>query len=177
MTRLGLPISTSQAVVGAIIGWNLYASVITDTGVLSEIVLSWMLCPVLAGLAAVVLLHLGNIVVEKGYDVLIQAIAVCIVGGLGSILGSIFGAIFMTWVPEALQSLLGMFKDIYPTAMTYLYPMQTVVFVLLIVVFLVLEPHGLADGGRVAHVIGGQVGDHLGFGKHGAETADGCRRI
>jgi branched-chain amino acid transport system permease protein len=47
---------------------------------------------VLAGLAAVVLLPLGNIVVEKGYDVLILAIAVCIVGGLGSWVGAVLAA-------------------------------------------------------------------------------------
>ena len=34
MTRFGLPVSTSQAIVGAIIGWNLYAGMITDTGAL-----------------------------------------------------------------------------------------------------------------------------------------------
>jgi branched-chain amino acid transport system permease protein len=33
---------------------------------------------------------LGNIVVEKGYDVLILAIAVCIVGGLGSWMGAVW---------------------------------------------------------------------------------------
>lgn len=38
----------------------------------------------LAALAAVLLLPLGNIVVEAGYNILILAIAVCIVGGLGS---------------------------------------------------------------------------------------------
>jgi len=43
----------------------------------------------LAGLAGIVLLPLGNIVVEKGYDVLIQAIAVCIVGGLGKLDGGL----------------------------------------------------------------------------------------
>ncbi len=36
----------------------------------------------LAALAAILLLPLGNIVVESGYNVLIQAVAVCIVGGL-----------------------------------------------------------------------------------------------
>ena len=46
----------------------------------------------LAGLAAIVLLPLGNIVVEKGYDVLIQAIAVCIVGGLGSWMGAVIAS-------------------------------------------------------------------------------------
>jgi branched-chain amino acid transport system permease protein len=38
----------------------------------------------LAGLAAILLLPLGNIVVEQGYNVLIFAVAVCVIGGLGS---------------------------------------------------------------------------------------------
>lgn len=46
----------------------------------------------LAGLAAVLLLPLGNIVVENGYNVLILAIAVCIVGGLGSWIGAVLAA-------------------------------------------------------------------------------------
>lgn len=46
----------------------------------------------LAALAAVVLLPLGNIVVEAGYNVLIFAIAVCIVGGLGSWGGVVLAA-------------------------------------------------------------------------------------
>jgi branched-chain amino acid transport system permease protein len=46
----------------------------------------------LAGLAAVLLLPLGNIIVEAGYNVLILAIAVCIVGGLGSWMGAVLAA-------------------------------------------------------------------------------------
>ena len=46
----------------------------------------------LAGLASVLLLPLGNIVVETGYNVLILAIAVCIVGGLGSWMGAVLAA-------------------------------------------------------------------------------------
>jgi len=46
----------------------------------------------LAGLAAIALLPLGNIVVEAGYNVLILSIAVCIVGGLGSWVGAIIAA-------------------------------------------------------------------------------------
>ncbi|MFH1242117.1 MAG: branched-chain amino acid ABC transporter permease [Pseudomonadota bacterium] len=37
-----------------------------------------------AAIAAIVILPLGTITVEHGYDVLINALAVCIVGGLGS---------------------------------------------------------------------------------------------
>ena len=60
MTRLKLPVSTSQAVVGAIIGWNLYTGSRTDLHSLSRIVASWMLCPILAATCAVVLLKLAE---------------------------------------------------------------------------------------------------------------------
>ncbi len=50
MTRLGLPVSTSQAIVGAIIGWNLFTGSATDTGALSRILLTWVLCPILSGI-------------------------------------------------------------------------------------------------------------------------------
>jgi PiT family inorganic phosphate transporter len=53
MTRSGLPVSTSQAVVGAIIGWNLFSNAVTDTQALVKILLTWVACPVLAGLIAV----------------------------------------------------------------------------------------------------------------------------
>lgn len=75
----------------------------------------------------------------------IRYLSMIIVGGLGSILGSIFGAIFMTLVPEILKNTLGLLAHRFPTAMSFLFPMQEVVFGLLIVVFLVLEPHGLAE--------------------------------
>ena len=56
MTRLGIPVSTSQAVVGAIIGWNLFSGSPTDLTTLTKIVGSWILCPLLAAAFAVVLL-------------------------------------------------------------------------------------------------------------------------
>jgi branched-chain amino acid transport system permease protein len=46
----------------------------------------------LAGAAGLILLPLGNIVVEAGYNVLVMAVAVCIVGGLGSWTGAIMAA-------------------------------------------------------------------------------------
>lgn len=58
MTRAGVPVSTTQAIVGAIIGWNLFSQSVTDTRVLFKIVGTWMICPVLAGLIAAALLHL-----------------------------------------------------------------------------------------------------------------------
>jgi branched-chain amino acid transport system permease protein len=55
-------------------------------------IIAMSLGSMLAGLSAMVLLPLGNIVVEAGYNVLILSIAVCIVGGLGSWVGAILAA-------------------------------------------------------------------------------------
>jgi branched-chain amino acid transport system permease protein len=41
----------------------------------------------LCAMAAVVILPIGTISVDEGYDVLLEALAVCIVGGLGSAMG------------------------------------------------------------------------------------------
>lgn len=46
----------------------------------------------LAGLAAVTILPLGNVTAEVGYRVLIYALAVCIIGGLGSWGGAILAS-------------------------------------------------------------------------------------
>ncbi len=63
MTRAGLPVSTSQAVVGAIIGWNLFSGYPTDTAALFKIVATWVACPLLAGVLGVVLFKLTTVVV------------------------------------------------------------------------------------------------------------------
>ena len=63
MTRAGLPVSTSQAVVGAIIGWNLFSGYPTDTAALLKIVGTWIACPLLAGVIGVVLFRVTTIVV------------------------------------------------------------------------------------------------------------------
>ncbi len=58
MTRLKLPVSTSQAIVGAIIGWNLFAGKPTDTSALTKIVSTWVVCPVLSAFFSFALFHL-----------------------------------------------------------------------------------------------------------------------
>jgi inorganic phosphate transporter, PiT family len=48
MTRLRLPVSTSQAVVGGIVGWNIFTGSPTDTYSLSRIVSTWVVGPLLS---------------------------------------------------------------------------------------------------------------------------------
>ena len=84
----------------------------------------------LAALAAILLLPLGNIVVETGYNVLILAIAVCIVGGLGSWMGAVLAA-FLIGFAQILT-------------VVYLGPQyQMVVALLAIIITLILKPSGL----------------------------------
>jgi PiT family inorganic phosphate transporter len=55
MTRLGLPVSTSQSIVGGIIGWNLYAGMETDGSSLTRIVTTWVACPLISAVIAILL--------------------------------------------------------------------------------------------------------------------------
>lgn len=93
-------------------------------------VMAMFLGSVLAGLAAVTLLPLGNIVVEAGYNVLIMAIAVCIVGGLGSWVGAIAASFLIGF----LQILTVVYIESH---------FQIVVALLAIIVTLILRPSGL----------------------------------
>jgi branched-chain amino acid transport system permease protein len=85
---------------------------------------------ILAGLSAIALLPLGNIVVEAGYNVLILSIAVCIVGGLGS------------WIGAIIASFMIGFLQIITVAYIQSH-FQMVVALLAIIVTLILKPSGL----------------------------------
>jgi branched-chain amino acid transport system permease protein len=84
----------------------------------------------LAGLAAVLLLPLGNIVVEAGYNVLILAIAVCIVGGLGSWMGAVLAAFIIGFAQILTVVYLGSHW-------------QMVIALLALILTLILRPSGL----------------------------------
>ena len=60
MTKFSLPVSTTQAIVGAIIGWNIFTGNSTDTGTLSRIVTTWISGPILGGIFAILFYILIN---------------------------------------------------------------------------------------------------------------------
>jgi branched-chain amino acid transport system permease protein len=72
-------------------------------------------------------------------------LAAIIVGGLGRMLGSVLGAVFMTFVPEGLRLVSQVGVDYWPVIGKLLLPMGQVVFGLLIIGFLIVEPLGLAE--------------------------------
>ena len=97
-----------------------------------------------AGLAGGLMAYFFKVVTPDQYTfgVSIFILAAIVVGGMGSILGGILGAIFMTLIPELLGEVSGIFG---PEALAFLSPAREVVFGLLIVGFLIFEPRGLAE--------------------------------
>jgi branched-chain amino acid transport system permease protein len=93
-------------------------------------VVAMALGSMLASLAALLLLPLGNIVVESGYNVLILAIAVCIVGGIGSWMGAVLAAFLIGFAQILTVVYLGAHY-------------QMVVALLAIILTLILKPSGL----------------------------------
>jgi PiT family inorganic phosphate transporter len=65
MTKARLPVSITQAIVGAIVGWNLFSHSITDTDTLSTIVATWVACPILGGVIAVLLYKLTATILSR----------------------------------------------------------------------------------------------------------------
>ena len=55
MTKFALPVSTTQSIVGAIIGWNLFTGNHTDGRALTQIVSTWISGPVLGAVFAIIL--------------------------------------------------------------------------------------------------------------------------
>jgi branched-chain amino acid transport system permease protein len=72
-------------------------------------------------------------------------LAAIIVGGLGTTIGTIFGAFFMTLIPELLRAGVSLAALWAPSATEILSPVREIVFGALIIAFLVFEPHGLAE--------------------------------
>ena len=65
MTKLGLPVSTSQAIIGSIIGWNLFSDSYTDISSLLKILSTWIICPLLSAVIAALLFSVAKIFVRK----------------------------------------------------------------------------------------------------------------
>jgi len=60
MAKWGIPVSTSQAIVGAIIGWNIFSHISTDYHVLTTIVSTWLICPLLAMIFSIIIFFIAK---------------------------------------------------------------------------------------------------------------------
>ena len=64
MLKSGISVSISQAIVGGIVGWNVYTDNPTDAETLTEICSSWIFCPVISAVIAILLYLLVKKVVH-----------------------------------------------------------------------------------------------------------------
>ncbi len=98
-----------------------------------------------AGVAGGLWAYFFRVVTPESFPLILSIffLAAIIVGGMGTILGAILGATFMTMVPELLKLVVGWLP--LENATLVLSPVRTIVFGALIVGFLIFEPHGLAE--------------------------------
>src|SRR5690606_14900113 len=108
--------------------------------------LSFALSSFYAGVAGGLWAYFFRVVTPESFPLIMSIffLAAIIVGGMGTILGGILGAVFMTRVPALLKLLVGWLL-LGGNAAVILSPVRTIVFGTLIVGFLIFEPHGLAE--------------------------------
>ena len=89
MTKAGLPVSTTQAIVGAIIGWNLFNGKETDPAPLIKILSTWIICPILAAIFSIILFIITKHLLKKTNFHLLRTDAYT---RLGLVLAGAFGS-------------------------------------------------------------------------------------
>ena len=109
--------------------------------------LSFAISSFYAGVAGGLWAYMQRTVTPESFplETSIFLLAAVIIGGMGSILGGILGAIFMTLVPDMLKIAVSWLTPVFPNAPALLAPVRTIVFGGLIIGFLLFEPKGLAE--------------------------------
>jgi branched-chain amino acid transport system permease protein len=95
----------------------------------------------ITGLAGVLLAHHLTYLSPEVFGVLesLKLMLMIVVGGLGSILGAIFGAILISLLPVSISFL----KDVLPPVIGQQAGLEPLLFGLIIVMFIVFEPQGI----------------------------------
>ena len=93
------------------------------------------------GIAGALYAHKLMFINPESFTILlsIEFLLLVVVGGLGSIHGAVFGAIFIIVLPQTIVLL----KDVLPTALAEQTGLQTGIFGLVIILFMLFEPQGL----------------------------------
>jgi branched-chain amino acid transport system permease protein len=100
-----------------------------------------------AGVAGSLLAHYLSVITPEHFplSLSIEYLAIIIVGGLGSVLGSILGASFIILLPEFLNEVVSSLGGLFPNAAAYLPYVKMITFGFIIVAFIIFEPKGLAE--------------------------------
>jgi len=109
-------------------------------------VMSFGLSALYAGIGGALFGHYLGFVSVEGFTITlsIQFIAMIIIGGLGSIYGTMLGTIFMVLLPEGMEWGVGLFSGSMPELIQSLAYIKEMSIGLAIILFLIFEPDGLA---------------------------------
>jgi branched-chain amino acid transport system permease protein len=108
--------------------------------------LAFLLSAALTGVAGALMGIYMSIVSVEGYPFLlsIEALAIIIVGGIGSVLGAVLGTIFIVTMPEVLSALMsGLGGRLADTMTTSAHEIKTILYGVAIIAFLRFDPRGL----------------------------------
>jgi branched-chain amino acid transport system permease protein len=108
--------------------------------------LSFAMSAFYAGVAGSLFAGLLRTALPENYFLInsIIFLAMVLVGGLGRLVGTVFGVIFITLVPVLLDLLVSFIARVYdPNFTIYLGPLKEFVFGGLIILFIIFEPEGL----------------------------------
>jgi len=113
-------------------------------------ILSFGLSAAYAGIGGALFGHYLGFVSAEGFTILvsIQFLGMIIIGGLGSIAGSLLGTAFMVLLPEVMQGAVGLFGQKSPAMIQGLAYLKEMAIGLAIILFLIFEPDGLAHRWR-----------------------------
>ena len=108
--------------------------------------LAFMASSTLASLSGSLLAYYSNVVTVEKYtlDLAVIYVAMIIVGGMGSILGALLGAIFITLLPFGIDSIFGYLPRAWRFG-SILFGVQVGAVGVCIIAFLLFEPKGLAE--------------------------------
>ncbi len=109
-------------------------------------VLSFGVSAFYAGIGGALFGHYLGYVSSEAFTILlsIQFLGMIIIGGMGSVMGTLLGTAFMVLLPEVTQALVSTARDFVPGADESLAFIKQAAIGLAIVLFLIFEPDGLA---------------------------------
>jgi len=109
-------------------------------------ILSFAISSFYAGVAGALYGHSLRFVSSEQFNIEVSIVylAMIIIGGLGSILGSIYGAVFMILLPKLLTIVTAKIAVSIPRIAELATAMEQGIFGVIIIVFLIFEPDGLA---------------------------------
>ncbi|UFJ41595.1 branched-chain amino acid ABC transporter permease [Brevibacillus humidisoli] len=109
-------------------------------------VLAFAISSFFVGLAGALMGHYTMVISPEHFEigVSIEYLAMILIGGLGSVVGSIFGAIFITLLPVFLREVINTAAVYLPQVTEHFGALHQIIFGAIIILFLIYEPEGLA---------------------------------